>query len=176
MSSAGSRATGVAITLLAIALLAVTASGCAADHHQAPTAAPTTIDVHRTSTVVEDVVVVPRYDRGSCVLPTDARADLTFAIRNLRPSHVERLLAISSDAASMVVLSDQKGLTVFPAVVTAARHVNNERPPHRPMLTAVLQHLRTVIEPGTSVPVTFHFQRAGDLKVHARVPACVSTR
>ena len=165
---------------VAIALVATAGGGGPASHQQAQVAYIPAIPanaVEQELTVVKDAVVTPQYDRGTCTLPVDARADLRFVIGNLRPAHVERLLAISTDAATMVVLSDQKGLTIRPAEAPpAGRAVGRGPRDERPVLTAALQGLRAGIRPGQSVPLTFHFQRGGDLQVRAPVPPCADSR
>jgi hypothetical protein len=163
-----------------VAVASLTAAGGSwlASHQQAQSAYVPANAVEHDLTVVKQAVVAPQYDGDSCALPVDARADLRFVVENLRPAHVERLLAISTGAASMVVLSDQQGLTIRPAVASSTgRSVGGgPRRDERPVLLAALQGLRAGIRPGQSIPVTFHFERGGDLHVSAPVLPCTESR
>jgi hypothetical protein len=165
-------AVGVAIALL------FAAGGCGlVSHRQTQAARIATKAVEHELTVVKHAVVAPQYDADTCELTVDARADLRFVVENLRPVQVERLLAISTDAASMAVLSDQQGLTIRPAAASlAGRTAGRGSRDERPVLTAELQGLRAGVRTGQSVPVTFHFQRGGDLLVRAPVSPCVNSR
>ncbi|MDV8003057.1 hypothetical protein [Rhodococcus sp. IEGM 1408] len=126
-------------------------------------------------TSVENVFIVPAY-MISCELQVDAPAQLSFTAINGSATEEETLSMISTPAASSVEIdAPPEALTIAPeASIAAGQPVENLDEPTAPdqPFSAFLVGLDDGVVPGTSVPVTFTFERAGDITLNVAVDAC----
>lgn len=134
-------------------------------------------------TSVQNAYIVPAY-RASCALQRDAPASLSFTAINDSPAESERLLDISTPAAASVSINvAPSALRMPPRTAIAAGQPRANPDPHPsehpgPSATfgqpfsVTLIRLADTVEPGRSFPVTFGFERAGELTVDVAVEAC----
>lgn len=126
-------------------------------------------------TSIENAFVIPAYSE-SCVLQVDAPAPLTFTIANNSDLEAETLLDISTPAADTVTLTGpEDGLEIAPqtrvAVGQPVENVDDPEAPDQPYL-AILEGVTDDVQPGLNIPVTFTFERAGELNFDVGVDAC----
>ncbi len=128
-------------------------------------------------TSVENAFIIPAYTE-SCVLQVDAPAPLTFTVANNGDLEPERLLEISTPAAESVILeAPQGGFEIAPQTrVSVGQPVENVDAPDAPdqPYSAVLVGVTDDVQPGLNVPVTFTFERAGEINFDVAVDACPS--
>jgi copper(I)-binding protein len=129
-------------------------------------------------TSVNNAFIVPAYTL-SCVLQVDAPAQLTFTAVNGSTTESETLSDISTPAASTVSIDASKAqLEIAPGTSIAAgqpvQNLEESTAPDEPF-TVTLQGLEQGVEPGKSFPVTFAFEREGDITFNVAVEACPAT-
>lgn len=126
-------------------------------------------------TSVENVFIVPAY-AIDCSLQVDAPAELSFTAINDSSSEGETLSEITSPAAARVEIdAPADALEIAPESSIAAgqpvENLEDADAPDRPFRAFVVG-LDDSAEPGKSIPVTFTFERAGDLTLQVAVDAC----
>lgn len=126
-------------------------------------------------TSVENVFIAPAY-AIDCALQVDAPAQLSFTAINDSSTEEETLSKISTPAASRVeVDAPADALTIAPEASIAAgqpvENVEDADAPDQPFRVFMFG-LDDSVEPGRSVPVTFTFERAGDITLPVAVDAC----
>ncbi|WP_234794293.1 hypothetical protein [Mycolicibacterium flavescens] len=93
---------------------------------------------------------------------------------NNRITEPERLLGIETPAAEAIRLSPDATLRIPPETsIAAGQPIEDvtDGTPDRPF-TAVVEGLRESARPGTSVDMTFHFDKQGDLEMKVPIEAC----
>lgn len=158
------------------AALAVAMTGCSSDD-PATSSSNRGGDEASGETTVENVFIAPAYTLA-CVLQVDAPAQLTFTATNQSSSETEVLTSISSPAAETITIQTANdNLDIAPesriAVGQPVENIDNPDAPDEPVF-AVMEGLTDAIQPGLSVPVTFTFERAGDLTLDVAVDACAT--
>lgn len=128
-------------------------------------------------TSVENVFIAPAY-AVTCELQVDAPAQLSFTAINGSATEVETLSSISTPAADSVEINaPSEALRIAPeASIAAGQPVENLdeiTAPDQPF-SVFLVGLDESVTPGKSVPVTFTFDRAGDITLNVGVDACPS--
>lgn len=126
-------------------------------------------------TSVENVFIVPAYE-VTCTLQVDAPAQLSFTAINGSATEAETLMSISTPAADSVDIdATAEALTIAPEASIAARqpveNVDEPTAPDQPF-SVFLVGLDESVAPGKSVPVTFTFERAGDITLNVGVDPC----
>ncbi|MGH3675699.1 MAG: hypothetical protein ACRDU5_08180 [Mycobacterium sp.] len=125
-------------------------------------------------TTVQNAFIVPRFTSGSCAIQVGDAA-LTFTATNNRPTEPERLLAIASDAARAIGIFPGATLQIPPKSSIAAgrplEHVGGSAGPGQPIAVRV-EGLDKSARPGTSVAVTFRFDKYGDVTIPVPIEAC----
>lgn len=126
-------------------------------------------------TSVENVFIAPAY-AIDCSLQVDAPAQLSFTAVNDSSTEAETLSEITSPAAERVEIDAPAGaLEIAPESSIAAgqpvENVEDADAPDRPFRSFMFG-LDDSAEPGKSIPVTFTFERAGDITLQVAVDAC----
>ncbi len=126
-------------------------------------------------TSVANVFIAPAY-AIDCALQVDAPAQLSFTATNNSSTEEESLSEISSPAASRVeIAAPAQALTISPESSIAAgqpvENVQDADAPDQPF-SVFMVDLDPGIEPGRSVPVTFTFERAGEITLPVAVDGC----
>lgn len=126
-------------------------------------------------TSVENVFIAPAY-AIDCTLQVDAPAQLSFTAVNDSSSEDETLSEVSTPAASRVeIVAPPQALTIAPGSSIAAgqpvENVEDVDAPDQPF-RAFMFGLNDSAEPGKSIPVTFTFERAGDITLQVAVDGC----
>ncbi len=155
------------------ALLALLAAGCGGGSEIGSSNRGANTQSAQTS--VENAYIVPRFLPGSCAIQVGEDAALTFTATNNRSGEAEKLLGIESDAAEAIRIAPNATLEIPPRTSIAAcqpiEDVGRYDGPDEP--TSVrLEGLRESARPGTSVDVTFRFEKQGDLTMKVPVEAC----
>jgi hypothetical protein len=127
-------------------------------------------------TAVRDAYIVPALEPGTCVIQRDGTAQLHFTVTNSSSRDSERLTEISTPAAGAVELP-APGMFEIAAQASLAMGQPIEQPddpqaPDQPLPAAAVQQLDESARPGTSVPVTFVFERAGEVTFNVPVESC----
>ncbi|OBI79421.1 hypothetical protein [Mycobacterium sp. E740] len=125
-------------------------------------------------TSVENAFIVPRFVPGSCAIQVGDAAALKFTVTNNRSAEPERLLGIDSPAATSIRPAPEATLRIPPRTsIAAGQPVENvgDGVPDRPF-TVSIEGLRESAKPGTSVDMTFHFEKQGDVEMKVPVEAC----
>ncbi len=126
-----------------------------------------------TGTAVENAHIVPQFVAGECAIQVGGIADLRFTATNNRTVGDERLLAVSTDAAKVVRMTPASGLMIEPGKRIAVGEPSTTPTAVAPQPpTVTLDGLDRDARPGTSVTVTFTFQRAGDMTMRVPLEAC----
>jgi copper(I)-binding protein len=129
---------------------------------------------HTGQTSVENAFIVPRFVPGSCAIQVGDAAALAFTVTNNRVTEAERLLAIESPAAEAIHIifhrdvGDPAGTSI--AAGQSIEHIGDDAD-DRPF-TVRVAGLRESARPGTSVDMTFRFEKHGDLTMRVAVEAC----
>ena len=145
--------------------------GCA--QNNAPDSSNRGSNSHTSDTTVQDAFIVPQYFSGHCALQVGGNADLRFTATNNRTADTERLLAVSTDAARTVRITPEEGLTIEPgSSIAVGESTTRATGTAHPAATVTLDGVDRDARPGTSVDVTFSFQRTGDLTMRVPVEAC----
>lgn len=127
------------------------------------------------TTSVENAYIVPQYKGASCAIQVGDSAQLRFTAANNRSAESERLKGITTAAAEDVRIAPTATLEIPPrSRIAAGQPVENLRDVNAPdgPFTVTLQGTNDRIQPGTSVEVTFQFDRFGDLMLNVPIEAC----
>jgi hypothetical protein len=126
-------------------------------------------------TTVENAFIVPRFVPGSCAIQVGDQAALNFTATNNRAAQPERLLGIESPAADAIRISPTATLQIPPKTSIAAgqpiEDTDHPAAADQPF-TVSIDGLDASARPGTSVDVTFHFEKHGDLAMKVPIEAC----
>ncbi|MGE2692331.1 hypothetical protein [Mycolicibacterium pulveris] len=155
------------------AVLALLAVGCGGDSEFDSSNRGANSQTEQTSVV--NAYIVPRFVPGSCEIQVGDAAALTFTATNNRATEPERLLGIESDAAEAFRIAPNATLEIPPRTSIAAgqptedvgRGGGVDEPP-----SVRIEGLRESARPGTSVDVTFRFERQGDVTMNVPIEAC----
>jgi len=127
-------------------------------------------------TSVENAYLVPRFIPGSCAIQFGDAAALTFTATNNRGTETERLLAIKSPAADAIRISPDATLEIPPGTSIAAlqpiEDVAGPADGSDQPFTVSVEGLKESARPGTSVDVTFRFDKHSDLTMKVPIEAC----
>ncbi len=142
----------------------ITAAGCAHDPAGSPAFA----------TAVENASIIPEFIPGRCSISVGGQADLRFTVTNNRSSGIERLLEVSTGAADTVQYSTETPVEIAPG--TSVAFGQSQVKPAGAIRFAIpaieLEGLNADARPGTSVDVTFGFERFGDVDIRVPIEAC----
>ncbi len=154
------------------AAVLITATGCA--QHPAEPGSGSPAGSPGKATAVEHAHIVPEFIPGRCSISVGGPADLRFTVTNNRPSGMERLLEISTDAADVVQYSPEAAVEIRPgdSVAFGQRHVQPVGANGFAIPAIELEGLDADARPGTSVDVTFGFERFGDVDVRVPIEPC----
>jgi hypothetical protein len=127
-----------------------------------------------TVTSVENAHIVPRFIPGRCSIQVGGPAALRFTVTNNRPTGMERLLAISTEAVQTVHYPPQAAIEVPAggAVAFGQPHVEQVAAEAVSTPAVELEGLDGDARPGTSVEVTFRFERLGDVDTRVPIETC----
>jgi copper(I)-binding protein len=114
--------------------------------------------------------IVPLFAPGNCAVQVGDLAELRFTATNNRDTETERLLSIRTDAARTVRISPTASLDIPPNSSIAAGQPSGQGRPTS--FDVAIDGLRDSAKPGTSVDVTFQFEKAGPLTIRTPVEAC----
>jgi copper(I)-binding protein len=162
------RLAGMAVTMTVLML-----TGCMPEPDIDSSNRGSGTDTETTS--VENAYIVPQYKGQSCAIQVGASAQLSFTATNNKSGESERLTGISTPAADDVRIAPTSTVEIPPrSSIAAGQPVENLRDaeaPDRPF-TVTLEGTNDRIQPGTSVEVTFLFDRFGELKLNVPIEAC----
>lgn len=130
---------------------------------------------HTEDTTVENAFIVPRFVPGSCAIQVGDAGALTFTVTNNRVTGSEQLLGIGSPAADAFRLTPSATLQIPPETSIAAGQPVEDLSPADGVdepFTVAVEGLRESARPGTSVDVTFRFEKHGDLTMKVPIEAC----
>ncbi|WP_131815087.1 hypothetical protein [Mycolicibacterium holsaticum] len=133
----------------------IAVAGCAPDRSGPPGSA----------TAVENAAIVPEFIPGRCSISVGGQADLRFTVTNHRSSGIERLLEVSTAAADAVQYAPVDPVEIAPGTSVAFGQRQG-----KPAIE--LEGLTADARPGTSVVVTFGFERLGDLDIRVPIEEC----
>jgi hypothetical protein len=126
-------------------------------------------------TSVRNVFIEPSY-ASDCTVQVDAPAQLSFTAINDSSTEDETLSEISTPAASRVEIdAPPEALTLSPeSSIAAGQPVANPDDADAPAqsFSVWMVDLDPGVEPGQSVPVTFTFERAGEITLPVSVDGC----
>jgi copper(I)-binding protein len=130
---------------------------------------------HTAETTVENAFIVPNFVPGSCAIQVGDAARLRFTATNNRSTESERLSGITTAAAESVRITPSAPVVIPPRSSVAAgqpiEHPGGQAAPDEPF-TVTVQGLTESARPGTSVDVTFRFEKYGDLEMRVPIEAC----
>lgn len=153
-------------------LTCVLVAGCGGDAEMGSSNRGANSPTDETS--VKNAFIVPRFVPGSCAIQVGDAAALTFTATNNRSTEPERLLGIDSPAAEAIRLSPDATLQIPPQTsIAAGQPVEEVGDGSRDEPFAVrIEGLRESAKPGTSVDLTFRFEKQGDLAMKVPIEAC----
>ncbi|MGV0714818.1 hypothetical protein ABQE93_05365 [Mycolicibacterium sp. XJ662] len=169
------RRQGTSRALCAVgATVLITLTGCTHDPSGSGSGSPEGSPA--AATAVEHAYIVPQFIPGRCSISVGGPADLRFTVTNNRPSGIERLLDISTGAADTVQYSSEEPVEIGPgASVSFGQRRVQPVGANRFAIPAIeLKGLNADARPGTSVDVTFGFERLGDVDVRVPIQPCRS--
>jgi copper(I)-binding protein len=133
------------------------------------------VDTNIDGTAVEDAYIVPTAAPASCAVEVGDVAEIKFTATNNRHNEPERLMSISTAIAEAVQIIPGPGVPIPAGMsISAGQPIEQPAPQRTPdqPLTVTLQAVKETVEPGTSVPVIFQFEKSGDLTMDVPVEAC----
>jgi len=107
-------------------------------------------------------------------LEEGGRAELVFTAINTSATEADRLVSIETEDAADVVLegAPASGVEIAPqASVTGGVPAGQITDPESDELTVILEDLSDQVRPGLTVPATFVFENAGEVRVDVPVDA-----
>lgn len=126
-------------------------------------------------TSVENVFIVPAYTEN-CAIQVDGPAELKFTATNNSSTETETLAGISTPIAETVEIDATEATrTIGPGeTIAGGQPVENLDAPRAPdePFPVMLIGLDESAAPGVSVPVSFTFQRAGEITLEVGIDAC----
>ncbi|AFM17096.1 hypothetical protein Mycch_2321 [Mycolicibacterium chubuense NBB4] len=126
---------------------------------------------HTQSTTVENAYIVPAFLPGRCAIQDGAGGQMRFSVTNNRSTETERLLGLSTKAATVAPFGD--AVDIPPKTAVAFGQPNVEAAGVDGVRHTVrLERLDRQLRPGMSADVTFHFKLSGDMTMPVPVEAC----
>jgi copper(I)-binding protein len=169
---ATTRTRSRASAIIGCAAMMVLAVGCGAE--EVDNSSPG-VETQTDGTSVENPSIVPNAAPASCVVEVGDVAEIKFTATNNRHNEPERLMSISTEIADAVQIIPGPGVPI-PAGMSISAGQPIEQPASQQALdqpvTVTLQAVNQTVEPGRSVPVTFQFEKFGDLTMDVPVEAC----
>jgi hypothetical protein len=127
------------------------------------------------ATSVENAYIVPRFKGTSCAIQVGDSAQLSFTATNNRSTESEKLTGITTPAAETVRIAPTSTLEIPPRSKIAAgqpvENLDDVNAPDRPF-TVTLENINDRVQPGTSVEMTFQFDKFGELNLNVPIEAC----
>ncbi|MGE2726218.1 hypothetical protein [Mycolicibacterium pulveris] len=172
-----SQATSLALCAAGATVL-ITAAGCGHGPSGGGSGSPegSSAGAAGQATAVEHAYIVPQFIPGRCSIAVGGQAELRFTVANHRPSGIERLLDITIDAADTVQYSTDAPVEIWPgtSVAFGQRQVKPVGAKGFSIQAIELEGLNADARPGTSVAVTFGFERSGDIDIQVPIQTCRS--